>query len=106
MTNITLYLEVLFVLPLAECISVMFGGGVDIGELLTLHERNLIECLSAMLLSALLLNPQIIKQLWSLLDNGFTRFGSQDLPPAAQFLAPPRLKSLEHLAHGCRAPPL
>lgn len=106
MTNLALIFGLLFVLPAADLVSVMVGGCIDIGELITLSDGFLIEFFGAMLLSILLLNPQIIKQLWNLFDNGFKFFNSLDLTNAALFLAPPRLKSLEHLAHGCRAPPL
>ncbi|VEE61963.1 Uncharacterised protein [Shewanella putrefaciens] len=106
MTNLALIFGLLFVLPAADLVSVMVGGCIDIGELITLSDGFLIEFFGATLLSILLLNPQIIKQLWNLFDNGFKFFNSLDLTNAAQFLAPPRLKSLEHLAHGCRAPPL
>ena len=106
MTNLTLLFGLLFVLPAADLVSVMVGGCIDIGELITLSDGFLIEFFGATLLSVLLLNPQIIKQLWNLFDNGFKFFNSLDLTNAGQFLAPPRLKSLEHPAHGCRAPPL
>lgn len=106
MTNLALLFGLLFVLPAADLVSVMVGGCIDIGELITLSDGFLIEFFGATLLSVLLLNPQIIKQLWNLFDNGFKFFNNLDLANATQFLAPPRLKSLEHLAHGCRAPPL
>jgi hypothetical protein len=106
MTNLALLFGLLFVLPAADLVSVMVGGCIDIGEIITLSDGFLIEFFGATLLSVLLLNPQIIKQLWNLFDNGFKFFNNLDLANATQFLAPPRLKSLEHLAHGCRAPPL
>ncbi|MCP3129060.1 hypothetical protein MJO46_12245 [Shewanella sp. KJ2020] len=106
MPNLALLFGLLFVLPAADLVSVMVGGCIDIGELITLSDGFLIEFFGATLLSVLLLNPQIIKQLWNLFDNGFKFSNNLNLANANPLLAPPRLKSLEHLAHGCRAPPL
>lgn len=105
MPNLALLFGLLFVLPAADLVSVMVGGCIDIGELITLSDGFLIEFFGATLLSVLLLNPQIIKQLWNLFDNGFKFSNNLNLANANPLLAPPRLKSLEHTAHGCRAPP-
>ncbi len=106
-TNLTLFFGLLFVLPFADLLVLVFlGGGFNVGEILTLSNGLFFEFVCASLLSFLLINTQIIKQLWSFLDSGFKFSNSLDKSNAAQFLVPPRLKSLEHLAHGCRAPPI
>ncbi|QYJ80700.1 hypothetical protein K0H61_16875 [Shewanella acanthi] len=106
-TNLTLFCGLLFVLPFADLLVLVFlGGGFNIGEILTLSNGFFFEFVCASLLSLLLIDSQIIKQLWSFLDSGFKFSNSLDKSNAAQFLVPPRLKSLEHLAHGCRAPPI
>ncbi|WP_317246816.1 MULTISPECIES: hypothetical protein [unclassified Shewanella] len=105
MTNLILFFGVLFVLPIADLLSVLIGGYVDIGELLVFSDSFLAEFIGASLLSLLLLNPLVILQLWHLIDCCFKFFNHLDLTNASLFLAPPRLKSLEHTAHGCRAPP-
>lgn len=45
MTNLTLLFGLLFVLPAADLVSVMVGGCIDIGELITLSDGFLIEFL-------------------------------------------------------------
>ena len=105
MTNLILFFGVLFVLPIADLLSILIGGYVDIGELLVFSDSFLAEFIGASLLSLLLLNPLVILQLWHLIDCCFKFFNHLDLTNASLFLAPPRLKSLEHTAHGCRAPP-
>lgn len=106
MTNLTLFFGLLFVLPVADLLSVLIGGYIDIGELLVLSDGFLAEFLGASLLSLLLLNSHVLQQLWHLIDDSFKFFNKLGLTRAAFFFAPPRLKSLEHTAHGCRAPPL
>lgn len=105
MTNLALFFGLLFVLPIADVLSVLIGGCVDISELISLSNGFLAEFIGASLLSLLLLNPLVILQLWHLIDCCFKFFNRLDLTNASLFLAPPRLKSLEHTAHGCRAPP-
>lgn len=105
MTNLILFFGVLFVLPIVDLLSVLIGGYVDIGELLVFSDSFLVEFIGASLLSLLLLNPLVILQLWHLIDCCFKFFNHLDLTNASLFLAPPRLKSLEYTAHGCRAPP-
>ncbi|WP_372930763.1 hypothetical protein [Shewanella putrefaciens] len=105
MTNLILFFGVLFVLPIVDLLSVLIGGYVDIGELLVFSDSFLAEFIGASLLGLLLLHPLIILQLWHLIDSCFKFFNHLDLTNASLFLAPPRLKSLEHTAHGCRAPP-
>jgi hypothetical protein len=105
MTNLILFFGVLFVLPIIDLLSILIGGYVDIGELLVFSDSFLVEFIGASLLSLLLLNPLVILQLWHLIDCCFKFFNHLDLTNASLFLAPPRLKSLEHTAHGCRAPP-
>jgi len=105
MTNLTLFFGLLFVLPVADVLYVLIGGCVDISELISLSNGFLVEFIGASLLSLLLLNPLVILQLWHLIDRCFKFFNNLDLTNASLFLAPPRLKSLEHTAHGCRAPP-
>jgi len=105
MTNLILFFGVLFVLPIVDLLSILIGGYVDIGELLVFSDSFLVEFIGASLLSLLLLNPLVILQLWHLIDCCFKFFNNLDLTNASLFLAPPRLKSLEHTAHGCRAPP-
>ncbi|QGS48102.1 hypothetical protein [Shewanella putrefaciens] len=105
MTNLILFFGVLFVLPIIDLLSILIGGYVDIGELLVFSDSFLAEFIGASLLSLLLLNPLVILQLWHLIDCCFKFFNHLDLTNASLFLAPPRLKSLEHTAHGCRAPP-
>jgi hypothetical protein len=105
MTNLILFFGVLFVLPIVDLLSVLIGGYVDIGELLVFSDSFLVEFIGASLLSLLLLNPLVILQLWHLIDCCFKFFNHLDLTNTSLFLAPPSLKSLEHTAHGCRAPP-
>ncbi|MGX7655171.1 hypothetical protein [Shewanella putrefaciens] len=105
MTNLILFFGVLFVLPIVDLLSVLIGGYVDIGELLVFSDSFLAEFIGASLLGLLLLHPLVILQLWHLIDSCFKFFNHFDLTNASLFLAPPRLKSLEHTAHGCRAPP-
>ncbi|RBP79270.1 hypothetical protein DET47_107105 [Shewanella putrefaciens] len=105
MTNLTLFFGLLFVLPVADVLYVLIGGCVDISELISLSNGFLVEFIGASLLSLLLLNPLVILQLWHLIDCCFKFFNHLDLTNASLFFAPPRLKSLEHTAHGCRAPP-
>ncbi|WP_310189439.1 hypothetical protein [Shewanella putrefaciens] len=105
MTNLILFFGVLFVLPIVDLLSVLIGGYVDIGELLVFSDSFLVEFIGASLLSLLLLNPLVILQLCHLIDCCFKFFNNLDLTNASLFLAPPRLKSLEYTAHGCRAPP-
>lgn len=105
MTNLILFFGVLFVLPIVDLLSVLIGGYVDIGELLVFSDSFLVEFIGASLLGLLLLHPLVILQLWHLIDCCFKFFNHLDLTNASLFLAPPRLKSLEYTAHGCRAPP-
>lgn len=105
MTNLILFFGVLFVLPIVDLLSILIGGYVDIGELLVFSDSFLAEFIGASLLGLLLLHPLVILQLWHLIDCCFKFFNHLDLTNASLFLAPPRLKSLEHTAHGCRAPP-
>lgn len=105
MTNLILFFGVLFVLPIVDLLSILIGGYVDIGELLVFSDSFLAEFIGASLLGLLLLHPLVILQLWHLIDCCFKFFNHLDLTNASLFLAPPRLKSLEYTAHGCRAPP-
>ncbi|CAD6364658.1 MULTISPECIES: hypothetical protein [Shewanella] len=105
MTNLILFFGVLFVLPIVDLLSVLIGGYVDIGELLVFSDSFLAEFIGASLLGLLLLHPLVILQLWHLIDSCFKFFNHFDLTNTSRLLAPPRLKSLEHTAHGCRAPP-
>ncbi|WP_246611713.1 hypothetical protein [Shewanella glacialipiscicola] len=105
-TNLTLLFGLLFVLPVADVLSILMGGNIDIGELICLSDGLFADFVGASLLSLLLLNPLIVQQLWHLIDSNCKFIHNIDLTHASLFLAPPRLKYLEQTAHGCRAPPL
>jgi hypothetical protein len=82
------------------------GNFIDISEFIAVVDALLAEVMGACLLGLLILNPLVIQQFWRLFNLNST-FGNllalSDALSALSVIVP---KSLEHTAHGCRAPPL
>ncbi|MPY26326.1 hypothetical protein FM037_28090 [Shewanella psychropiezotolerans] len=102
--NLTLFLGSVFLLSLSDGLSVSVGGYVDISELVALSDGLFAECLGVSLFS-LLINPLVIEILWRLIHLIFKYLNSLGLSNSFPVLSSPELSSIEHTAHGCRAPP-
>ncbi|AQS40709.1 hypothetical protein Sps_05652 [Shewanella psychrophila] len=103
-TNLTLFLGSVFLLSLSDGLSVSVGGYVDIGELVALSDGLFAECLGVSLFS-LLINPLVIEILWRLIHLIFKYLNSLGLSNCFPVLSSLEFSSIEHTAHGCRAPP-
>jgi len=82
------------------------GSVININNFFALADTLWADIIGASILSLLILNPIVLKQFWRLFNLNST-FGIQlALSDAlnAFFVIPS--KSLEYVAHGCRAPPL
>ena len=107
LTNITLFAALVCLLAMSQCLSVFLGSYLDSGELiLALSDCLFSECFGVSLISLLLVNPQLLEQFLRIFHLIYKLFNGLESNSLLPFLAPPALKSLEHTAHGCRAPPL
>ena len=104
-TNLTLFLGSAFLLSLTDGLSVSVGGYIDISELVVLSDGLFAECLGISLFS-LLINPFVIEILWRLIHLIFIYLNSLGLSNSFPVISSPELSSIEHTAHGCRAPPV
>ncbi|MCJ8302112.1 hypothetical protein [Shewanella sp.] len=92
-------------LSLTDGLSVSVGGYIDISELVVLSDGLFAECLGISLFS-LLINPFVIEILWRLIHLIFKYLNSLGLSNSFPVISSPELSSIEHTAHGCRAPPV
>lgn len=96
----------LSILPLSYSISLSLGNIVDIHELLFMLDESLIvECIGLSVVGVLLINPFLIEQLWRIFYFLFKAFYGTFLNKRHVAFTVPSLCSVEHSAHGCRAPP-
>ncbi|CAM3457372.1 hypothetical protein [Shewanella violacea] len=91
-------------LSLSDGLSVFVGGYVDISELVVLSDSLFAECLGISLFS-LLIHPLVIEILWRLIHLIFKYLNSLGLSNFFPVLSSPELSTVDHMAHGCRAPP-